>query len=62
MAKHIELDPTNRPWEYHCDGTKVWKNTGSAKPWSELDQQHYDKAKDYEQWKETFGYEWQDNQ
>ena len=58
--KHIELDPALRPWEYSCDGTRVGKNTGWIRIWTDEDQANYDKEKDYNVWKEAYGHEWEE--
>jgi hypothetical protein len=60
LKHYVELDPDKRPWEYSCDGTKVWKNTGWTRIWSDEDQENYDKLKDYDAWKNSYGHDWEE--
>ena len=50
----IELDPAKRPWRYNGLGQKVWKDRTLLRLWTEDDQKKYD------EWKEKYGYEWND--
>jgi hypothetical protein len=36
----------------------VWKDRNVLKLWTDSDQKRYDEEKDYEIWKEKYGYEW----
>jgi len=57
--KWIELDPARRPWRYNGLGQKVWKDRDYLKLWTDSDQKRYDAEKDYEIWREKYGYEWE---
>ena len=59
MRMWIELDPAKRPWEYNCWGERVWKNSGWTRLWTDSDQMRYNEMRDYEEWKEKYGYEWE---
>ena len=55
----IELDPAKRPWRYNGLGQKVWKDRKLLRLWTDSDQMRYDEERDYEIWREKYGYEWE---
>ena len=50
--RRLELDPDNRPWEYDCDGNKVFKGD-FTKAWTDKD---YSNEYSDLQWARTVGY------
>ena len=40
ITTSVFLDPEDRPWEYHCNGTRTHKGD-YTKPWTEEDEQQF---------------------